>query len=231
MAKIYSHTDIIYFHVYMDYILGTLFLKIKGSKFVCTVFDCFLSSFCFVVLLIFLVVVLIVVICIVVFASRSMSFLVVFFCHLPSRLPTDFDYILQFLSIVSSWYVLLFVLFHNFKLVFLWQDFVRVLRCECNDRLFTTRRQLPMTTSEKTKNEFYKLIIQITVFYYSRIGWQIGKYKMDRLGRYQNRNWARKNVLRSWDRDLSIGDVKWCIGRKLKLKKRVPGRKRSKNWR
>ena len=30
---------------------------------------------------------------------------------------------------------------------------------------------------------------------------------------------SQKNVLRSWDRDLSIGDVKWSIGRKSKLEK------------
>ena len=33
-----------------------------------------------------------------------------------------------------------------------------------------------------------------------------------RLGRYKNGNEARKNVLRSWDQDLSIGDVKRVPG-------------------
>ena len=42
---------------------------------------------------------------------------------------------------------------------------------------------------------------------------------MGRLGRYRNRNWARKNIPNSWDRDLSIGDVEWSIGRKSKLEK------------
>ena len=40
--------------------------------------------------------------------------------------------------------------------------------------------------------------------------WQ--KNKSGRLGRYKNRNEARKNVLRSWDRDLSIGNVKKVAG-------------------
>ena len=42
---------------------------------------------------------------------------------------------------------------------------------------------------------------------------------MDRLGRYMDRSESRKNVLNSWDRDLSVGEVKWSIGRKSKLKK------------
>ena len=33
-----------------------------------------------------------------------------------------------------------------------------------------------------------------------------------RFGRYKNRNEARKTVLRSWDRDLSIGNVKRVAG-------------------
>ena len=45
---------------------------------------------------------------------------------------------------------------------------------------------------------------------------KMSENKSSRLGRYRNRNWARKNVLRSWDRDLSIGEVKWSIGRKSK---------------
>ena len=67
---------------------------------------------------------------------------------------------------------------------------------------------------------YWKCLIQITIFYCSRIGWpQIGKYKMDRLGRYMDRSESRKNVLNSWDRDLSVGEVKWSIGRKSKLEK------------
>ena len=42
---------------------------------------------------------------------------------------------------------------------------------------------------------------------------------MDRLGRYMDRSESRKNVLNSWDRDLSVGEVKWSIGRKSKLEK------------
>ncbi len=37
------------------------------------------------------------------------------------------------------------------------------------------------------------------------------KNKNGRLGRYKNRQESRKNVLNSWDRDLSIGDVKWSV--------------------
>ena len=39
----------------------------------------------------------------------------------------------------------------------------------------------------------------------------MGKLKSGRLGRYKNRQEARKNVLNSWDRDLSIDEVKWSI--------------------
>ena len=38
---------------------------------------------------------------------------------------------------------------------------------------------------------------------------KIGQNKWGRLGRYRNRNEVRKNVLNSWNRDLSIGDLKW----------------------
>ena len=38
---------------------------------------------------------------------------------------------------------------------------------------------------------------------------KIGQNKWGRLGRYRNRSELRKNVLNSWDRDLSIGDLKW----------------------
>ena len=38
---------------------------------------------------------------------------------------------------------------------------------------------------------------------------KIGQNKWGRLGRYRDRNELRKNVLNSWDRDLSIGDLKW----------------------
>ena len=38
------------------------------------------------------------------------------------------------------------------------------------------------------------------------------KNKMDRLGRFKNRTEPGKKVTDSWDRDLSIGDVKWSIG-------------------
>ena len=37
------------------------------------------------------------------------------------------------------------------------------------------------------------------------------KNKSGRLGRYKNRNEARKNVLNSWDRALSMGHVKWSV--------------------
>ena len=36
--------------------------------------------------------------------------------------------------------------------------------------------------------------------------------KSGRFGRYKKRNEARKNVLRGWDRDLSIGNVKRVAG-------------------
>ena len=39
---------------------------------------------------------------------------------------------------------------------------------------------------------------------------KIGQNKWGRLGRYRNRSELRKNVLNSWDRDLSIGDLKWA---------------------
>ena len=38
---------------------------------------------------------------------------------------------------------------------------------------------------------------------------KIGQNKWGRLGRYRNRSELRKNVLNSWDRDLSMGDLKW----------------------
>ena len=38
---------------------------------------------------------------------------------------------------------------------------------------------------------------------------KIGQNKWGRLGRYRNRSELGKNVLNSWDRDLSIGDLKW----------------------
>ena len=37
------------------------------------------------------------------------------------------------------------------------------------------------------------------------------KLKWGRLGCYKNRNEARKNVLNSWDRDPSVGDLKRCV--------------------
>ena len=37
------------------------------------------------------------------------------------------------------------------------------------------------------------------------------KNKGGRLGRFKNRNEARKKVMNSWDRDLSIGNLKWCV--------------------
>ena len=40
---------------------------------------------------------------------------------------------------------------------------------------------------------------------------KMGKLKWGRLGRYRNRQEAGKNVLNSWDRDLSVGDLKWCV--------------------
>ena len=36
--------------------------------------------------------------------------------------------------------------------------------------------------------------------------------KMDRLGRFKNRTEPGKKVTDSWDRDLSIGDVKRYMG-------------------
>ena len=33
------------------------------------------------------------------------------------------------------------------------------------------------------------------------------------LGRFKNRNEARKKVMNSWERDLSIGNVKWSLRR------------------
>ena len=47
----------------------------------------------------------------------------------------------------------------------------------------------------------------------SKIGKMVkmGKLKWCRLGRYRNRREAGKNVLNSWDRDLSVGDLKWCV--------------------
>ena len=44
----------------------------------------------------------------------------------------------------------------------------------------------------------------------------MSKVKWGCLGRYMNRQEAGKNVLRSWDRDLSIGEVQWSITRKSK---------------
>ena len=38
------------------------------------------------------------------------------------------------------------------------------------------------------------------------------KNKMDRLGRFKNRTEPGKKVTDSWDRDLSICNVKWYIG-------------------
>ena len=35
------------------------------------------------------------------------------------------------------------------------------------------------------------------------------KNKSGRLRHYKNRNGARKKDMNSWDRDLSVGDVKW----------------------
>ena len=40
--------------------------------------------------------------------------------------------------------------------------------------------------------------------------WKI-ENKRGRLGRFKNRNEARKKVMNSWDRDLSIGNLKWCV--------------------
>ena len=40
---------------------------------------------------------------------------------------------------------------------------------------------------------------------------KMGKLKWGRLGRYRNRQEAGKNILNSWDRDLSVGDLKWCV--------------------
>ena len=37
------------------------------------------------------------------------------------------------------------------------------------------------------------------------------KNKGVRLGRFKNRTEARKKVMNSWDRDLSIGNVEWCV--------------------
>ena len=37
------------------------------------------------------------------------------------------------------------------------------------------------------------------------------KNKSGRLGRYKNRNEARKKDMSSWDRDLSIGNVEWAV--------------------
>ena len=37
------------------------------------------------------------------------------------------------------------------------------------------------------------------------------KNKSSRLGRYMNRTEPGKKVLNSWDRDLSIGDLKWSF--------------------
>ena len=38
-----------------------------------------------------------------------------------------------------------------------------------------------------------------------------GKNKGGRLWRYMNRTEPGKKVLNSWDRDLSIGDLKWSM--------------------
>ena len=38
------------------------------------------------------------------------------------------------------------------------------------------------------------------------------KNKMDRLERFKNRTEPGKKVTDSCDRDLSNGDVKWCMG-------------------
>ena len=38
---------------------------------------------------------------------------------------------------------------------------------------------------------------------------RIWKNKWGRLGRYKNRNRARKKDTDSWDRDLSIGEAEW----------------------
>ena len=38
-----------------------------------------------------------------------------------------------------------------------------------------------------------------------------GQNKKGRLGRFKDRNRARKKAMNSWDRDLSIGNVKWGV--------------------
>ena len=48
---------------------------------------------------------------------------------------------------------------------------------------------------------------------------KIGQNKWGRLGRYRNRSELRKNVLNSWDRDLSIGDLKWSARGQKNVKK------------
>ena len=35
--------------------------------------------------------------------------------------------------------------------------------------------------------------------------------KNDRLGRFKNRNWARKKNMNSWGRDLQVGNVEWRV--------------------
>ena len=63
---------------------------------------------------------------------------------------------------------------------------------------------------------FFKLI-----FVFSKIfcWWpKIGKNQIGHLGRYENSNEARKNVLRSWDHDLSICNVKRVLRDRKNIK-------------
>ena len=44
------------------------------------------------------------------------------------------------------------------------------------------------------------------------------KNERGRLGRFKNRNEARKKIMNSWERELSIGNVEWLVRRLKKWK-------------
>ena len=50
-----------------------------------------------------------------------------------------------------------------------------------------------------------------------------GKNKWGRLRRYMNRTEPGKKVLNSWDRDLSIGNLKWSAREQKNVKNGNPG--------
>ena len=94
-------------------------------------------------------------------------------------------------------------------------------RLECSFQKWSEGRSL--------KNPFAGISAEINSkrqihFYF----WQTHFYFLNkskgRLERYKNRHEAGKNVPGSWDRALSIDDVKWCIGRKSKLDENNSGR-------